>query len=65
MHPRMTNMQAAAQDASEHIFASARALAFVNAYAGSAAPPAPYHACVARPLACPFSPLSHTRGGDA
>jgi hypothetical protein len=65
MHPRMTNMQASAHDAYEHIFASASALAFVNAYSGAAAPPAPSHAFAARQLACPFSPLSHTLGGDA
>jgi hypothetical protein len=41
MHPRMTNMQASAYDAFEHIFASAGALAFVNEYSGSAALPAP------------------------
>jgi hypothetical protein len=40
MHPRMTHMQASARDAYEHIFASARALAFVNAYSGSAVVPA-------------------------
>ena len=41
MHPRMTNMHAEAHDAFEHSFASAGALAFVNAYAGSAALSAP------------------------
>ena len=56
MHPRMTNMQASAHDAYEHIFASASALAFVNEYSGSAAPPAPYNAFAERQLACPFSP---------
>ena len=65
MHPRMTNMQAAARDAFEHIFASAGALAFVNAYSGSAALPALSNACAERQLACPFSPLSHTQGDDA
>jgi len=34
-------MQAVACDAHEHIFAFAGALAFVNEYSGSAAPPAP------------------------
>jgi hypothetical protein len=64
MHLRMTNMQAEAHDAHEQIFASAGALAFVNAYSGSAALPAPYKAFAERQLACPFSPLSHTRGDD-
>jgi hypothetical protein len=36
-------MQAVACDAHEHIFASAGALAFVNAYSGSAALPALYN----------------------
>ena len=57
MHPRMTHMHAEAHDAFEHIFASAGALAFVNAYSGSAALPAPYHAFAERQLACPCSPL--------
>ena len=57
MHPWMTNMQAEAHDAFEHIFASAGALAFVNEYAGSAALPAPSNAFAERQLACPFSPL--------
>ena len=65
MHPQMTNIQASAQDAFEHIFASAGALVFVNEYSGSAAPPAPSHAFAARQRACPFSPLYHTRGDDA
>ena len=65
MHPRMTNMQAAAHEAYEHIFASASALAFVNESSGSAAPPASSNAFAERQLACPFSPLSHTLGGDA
>ena len=65
MHPRMTNMQAEARDAHEHIFASAGALAFVNEYSGSAALPAPYNAFAERQLACPFAPLSHTLGDDA
>jgi hypothetical protein len=55
MHPQMTHMQAEARDAFEHIFASAGALAFVNAYSGSAALPAPYHACAERQLTCSFS----------
>ena len=55
MHPRMTHRQAEAHDAFEHIFASAGALAFINAYAGSAALPAPYNALAARQLACPCS----------
>ena len=57
-------MHAVACDAHEHIFASTGALAFVNAYAGSAALPAPSHAFAARQLAGPFSPLSHTLGDD-
>jgi hypothetical protein len=40
MHLRMTNMHAEARDAFEHIFASAGALAFINEYSESAAPPA-------------------------
>src|SRR5438132_3983532 len=35
----------------EHIFASTGALAFVNEYSGSAAPPAPYNAFAERQLA--------------
>jgi len=62
MHPQMTNMQASAHDASSHIFASAGALVFVNAYAGSAAVSAPSHAFAAHKLACPLAPLSHTLG---
>jgi hypothetical protein len=61
---RMTNRPADAPDAFAPIVASAGALAFVNAYAGSAALPAPSHACAERQLACPFSPLSHTLGDD-
>ena len=57
-------MQAVACDAHEHIFASAGALAFVNAYSGSAALPALYNACAERQLTCPFLPLSHTLGDD-
>jgi hypothetical protein len=57
MHLRMTNMQAEARDAFEHIFASAGALAFGNEYSGSAALPAPYNAFAERQLACPWSPL--------
>jgi hypothetical protein len=37
MHLRMTNMHAEAHDAFSHIFASAGAPAFVNAYSESAA----------------------------
>ena len=48
-------MHAEAQDAFEHIFASAGALAFVNEYSGSAALPAPYNAFAEHKLACPFS----------
>jgi hypothetical protein len=62
MRPRMTNMQAVAHDAHEHIFASPGALTFVDAYAGAAASPAPSHAFVERQLAYLFSPLSHTLG---
>jgi hypothetical protein len=54
MHPRMTNMQAEACDAFEHIFASAGALAFVNDSSGSAVPPAPSNAVAERKRACPF-----------
>jgi hypothetical protein len=57
MHPRRTNRHAEAPDAFEHIFDSAGALAFVNAYAESAAPPALSHAFAERKLACPFSSL--------
>ena|GEM_PF-3049897 len=64
MHPRMTNRQAAACDASEHSFASARALAFVNAYSGSAAVPALSNAFAERQHADSITPLLHTLGGD-
>jgi len=57
-------MQAVACDAHEHIFASTGALAFVNAYAGSAALPALSNACAERQLPCSFMPLSHTLGDD-
>ncbi len=60
MLPRMTSMQAEAQDAFSHTLASVGALTFVNAYSGSAAPPAPSNAFVERQLACPFLPLEHT-----
>jgi hypothetical protein len=53
----MTNMQSEAHDAFEHSFASAGALAFVNEYAESAAPPALYHAFAERKPACPLAPL--------
>jgi hypothetical protein len=45
---RMTNIQAAAQDAYAHIFASAGALAFVNEYSGSAVASALYNAFAER-----------------
>jgi hypothetical protein len=64
MHPQMTNMQAEARDACEHIFASAGALTFVHEYSGSAALPAPSKAFAERQLACPLSPLSHTLGDN-
>ena len=50
-------MQAEAHDAVEHIFDSAGALAFVNEYSESAAPPALYNAFAERKQACPFSSL--------
>jgi hypothetical protein len=59
----MTNIHATARDAFAHTLASARARAFANEYAGSAALPAPSHACVERAHACSFSLLSHTPGG--
>src|SRR5262245_14342174 len=62
MHPQMTNIQASAQDAFEHSFASAGALVFVNAYSGAAALPAPSNACAEHTLACPFAPLYHPLG---
>ena len=55
-------MQAEARDAFEHIFASAGALAFVNAYSESAALPALYHAFAERKQACSLAPLYHTQG---
>jgi hypothetical protein len=64
MHPQMTNIQASAQDASSHIFASVGALVFVNEYAGSAAASAPYHAFAEPKLACPLGQLYHTLGDD-
>src|SRR5262245_20104439 len=64
MHPQRTSMQAKALDAFEHTLDPAGALAFANEHSGSAAPPAPYNAFAERKLACPCSPLSHTRGGD-
>ena len=54
-------MQADAHDAFEHIFDSAGAPAFVNAYSESAAPPALSNAFAARQQACPVAPLSHTQ----
>ena len=65
MHPRRTHRHAVACEAYEHIFASTGALAFAHEHAGSAAPPAPSHACAARQRACPLSPRSHTLGDDA
>jgi hypothetical protein len=62
MHPRMTKMQAQARDACEQIFASAGALAFINEYSESAAPPALYHAFAERKQACPLAQLYHLRG---
>jgi len=62
MHPRMTHRQAEAPDAFSHIFAAAGALACVNEYAESAAPPALSHAFAERKQACPLAPLDHTRG---
>ena len=62
MHPQITNIQASAQDAFEHIFESAGALVFVNEYSGSAAPPAPYNAFAEHKLACPLTQLYHTLG---
>jgi hypothetical protein len=62
MHLRMTNMPAEAPDAHEPSFASAGALAFVNAYAESAALPALSHAFAERQQACPLAPLYHTQG---
>jgi hypothetical protein len=64
MHPQMTNIQASAHDAFEHIFASAGALVFVNEYSGSAAASAPYHAFAEHKLACPLVQLYHTLGDD-
>ena len=58
----MTNMQAEAQDAFSYLFASAGALAFVDEYAESAAPPALSHAFAERKQACPLAPLYHTEG---
>jgi hypothetical protein len=55
-------MQAVACDAHEHIFASAGALAFVNAYSESAALPALSNAFAERKQACPLAPLDHTLG---
>src|SRR6266436_7166271 len=61
MHLRMTKMQAEAHDAFSPIFASAGALAFVNEYAESAAPPALYHAGAERKPAWPLAQRYHTR----
>jgi hypothetical protein len=65
MHPQRTNIHCLAREAHEHIFASAGALAFAHEHAGAAAPPAPSNAFAERQRACPFAPLSHTRGDDA
>jgi hypothetical protein len=54
-------MQAEARDAFEHSFASAGALAFMNAYSESAAPPALSHAFAERQQACPLVQLSPMR----
>ena len=50
-------MHAEAPDAHEHSVASAGALVCINAYAGSAASPAPSPAFAERQLASPFAPL--------
>jgi hypothetical protein len=55
-------MPTEAHDAFEHLFDSAGALAFVNEYSESAAPPALYHAFAERKPACPLAQLYHTRG---
>ena len=55
-------MQAEAQDAFEHSFASAGARAFVHEYSESAASPALSNAFAERTQACPFAPLYHTLG---
>jgi len=55
-------MQAEAHDAFSHIFDSAGALAFVNEYSESAAPPALYNAFAERQQTCPLAQLSHTQG---
>ena len=58
----MTNIQCLAREAHEHIFASASALAFVNEYSGSAAPPAPYNAFAERQVvAAPSAKAPHAR----
>ena len=62
MHPRRTNIPCRARDAHAHIFASTGVLAFAHEHAGSAASPAPSHACAARQRACRCSPLSQTLG---
>jgi len=60
----MTHRQAEAHDAHEHSFASAGALAFVNAYAELAASPALYNALAERKEACPLAPPSHPLGDE-
>jgi transposase len=62
MHLRITSIHAQAHDAYEHILDSAGALAFLNEYAESAAPPALYNAFAERQQACPLALLYHTRG---
>ena len=65
MHSQRTRIQAEAHDAFAHTLDAAGALAFVNEYSGSVAPPAPSNAFAERTHACPYAPqLSHTRGGD-
>jgi hypothetical protein len=55
-------MHAEARDAYEHIFDSAGARAFGNAYAESAAAPALSQAFAARTPACPLAPPYPTPG---
>jgi hypothetical protein len=50
-------MQASAHDAHEHRFASAGVLAFAHEHAGSAVPPALYHAFAERQRAGSFALL--------
>ena len=62
MHLRSTSMQASAHDAHEHMLDAAGALAFLNEYAESVAPPALSNAFAARKQACPLAPLYHRLG---